>query len=132
LPGGAVDESPKRGCDDRQLQENRRDRMIFELRQYRLKPGQRERWVKWMEEKIIPYQVALGVVIIGSFIAEEDPDLYVWIRRFDSEQERQRLYAEMYESQTWLNEIKPVNDGMIIREKIQVTRLLATPKSVIH
>jgi hypothetical protein len=106
--------------------------MIFELRQYRLKPGQRERWVKWMEEKIIPYQVALGVVVVGSFVAEEDPDLYVWIRRFDSEQERARLYAEMYESPTWLNQIKPVNDGMIIREKIQVTRLLATPKSVIH
>ena len=106
--------------------------MIFELRQYRLKPGQRERWVKWMEEKIIPYQVALGVVVVGSFISEEDPDLYVWIRRFDSEPERQRLYAEMYESPTWLNEIKPVNDGMIIREKIHVTRLLATPKSVIQ
>lgn len=106
--------------------------MIFELRQYRLKPGQRERWVKWMEEKIIPYQVGMGVVVVGSFIAEEDPDVYVWIRRFDNEQERARLYAEMYESPTWINEIKPVNDGMIIREKIQVTRLLATPKSVIR
>ncbi|MGP1678719.1 MAG: NIPSNAP family protein [Burkholderiales bacterium] len=106
--------------------------MIFELRQYRLKPGQRERWVKWMEEKIIPYQVSLGVTVLGSFIAEDDPDLYVWIRRFDSEQERQRLYAEMYESPTWINEIKPVNDGMIIREKIQVTRMLATPGSVIQ
>ncbi len=72
------------------------------------------------------------MVVVGSFIAEEDPDVYVWIRRFDSEQERARLYAEMYESPTWINEIKPVNDGMIIREKIQVTRLLATPKSVIR
>ena len=106
--------------------------MIFELRQYRLIPGQRERWVKWMEQKIIPYQVSLGVVVIGTFIAEEDPDLYVWIRRFASEEERERLYAEIYESPTWLNEIRPVNDGMIIREKIQVTRLLATPKSVIQ
>jgi hypothetical protein len=106
--------------------------MIFELRQYRLKPGQRERWVKWMEEKIIPYQVGLGVVVVGSFIAEEDPDVYVWIRRFDNEQERARLYSKMYESPTWINEIKPVSDGMIIREKIQVTRLLATPKSVIR
>ena len=106
--------------------------MIFELRQYRLKPGQRERWVKWMEEKIIPYQESLGVAVLGSFVAEEDPDVYVWIRRFASEQERVRLYTEMYESPTWLNEIKPVNDGMIIREKIQVTRLLATPKSAIQ
>jgi len=106
--------------------------MIFELRQYRTKPGQRERWVKWMEEKIIPYQVSLGVTVLGSFISDEDPDLYVWLRRFDSEQERQRLYAEMYESPTWINEIKPVNEGMIIREKIQVTRLLATHRSVIQ
>jgi hypothetical protein len=106
--------------------------MIFELRQYRMKPGQRERWVKWMEEKIIPYQVSLGVTVLGSFIAEEDPDVYVWLRRFDSEQERQRLYTEMYESPVWINEIKPVNDTMIIREKIQVTRLLATPRSVIQ
>jgi hypothetical protein len=106
--------------------------MIFELRQYRLKPGQRERWVKWMEEKIIPYQVSLGAVVLGSFVAEDDPDLYVWIRRFESEEERVRLYAAIYESPTWVNEIRPVNDGMIIREKIQVTRLLATPKSVIQ
>ncbi len=106
--------------------------MVFELRLYRLKPGQRERWVKWMEEKIIPFQVALGVVVVGSFIAEEDPDLYVWIRRFDSEQARQRLYTNIYESLTWINEIRPVNDGMLIREKIQVIRMLATPKSVIH
>ena len=31
--------------------------MIFEPRHYRLKPGRRERRVKWMEENIIPYQV---------------------------------------------------------------------------
>ena len=106
--------------------------MIFELRQYRLKPGQRERWVKWMEERIIPYQVSLGVAVLGSFVAEDDPDLYVWIRRFASEEERERLYTAMYESPTWINEIKPVNDGMIIREKIQVTRLRATPRSVLR
>ena len=106
--------------------------MIFELRQYRLKPGQLERWVKWMEEKIIPYQVSLGVAVLGSFVAEDDPDLYVWIRRFASEEERERLYTAMYESLTWINEIEPVNDGMVIREKIQVTRLRATPRSVLR
>lgn len=105
--------------------------MIFELRQYRLKPGQRQRWVKWMEEKIIPFQVLKGVVVVGSFTADEDPDLYIWIRRFENEAERQRLYAEIYESAVWMNEIKPENDSMIIREKIQVTLMTPTPKSVI-
>jgi len=27
--------------------------MFFELRQYRIKAGQRDRWVRFMEEKII-------------------------------------------------------------------------------
>lgn len=46
--------------------------------------------------------------------------------------QRERLYARVYESPAWINKMKPVNDGMIIREKIQVTRLLATPKSMIR
>ena len=30
---------------------------FFELRQYRMRPGQQKKWVKFMEEEIIPYQV---------------------------------------------------------------------------
>ena len=58
--------------------------MFFELRQYRTKPGQREKWVKFMEEEIIPFQVSKGMVILGSFVGQEEDDLYVWIRRFES------------------------------------------------
>src|SRR2546430_14658850 len=53
--------------------------MLFELRQYRLLPGQRDNWVRYMEEVIIPFQVAQGMVLAGSFVAEEAPDLYGWI-----------------------------------------------------
>jgi hypothetical protein len=59
--------------------------MIFELRQYHIRPGQREKWVKCMEEEIIPFQVKMGMVILGSFVGEEDESVYVWIRRFESE-----------------------------------------------
>jgi hypothetical protein len=60
--------------------------VFFELRQYRTKPGQREKWVKFMEEEIIPFQVSKGMVILGSFVGQEEDDLYVWIRRFASEE----------------------------------------------
>jgi len=106
--------------------------MFFELRQYRIKPGQRDRWVKLMEEQIIPFQIAKGMVVIGSFVGQEDPDLYVWIRRFESEEERKQLYQAVYESNYWKNEITPQVDEMLDRESIQVTRLEATPKSVIR
>lgn len=104
--------------------------MFFELRQYRTKPGQRENWVKCMEEEIIPFQVSKGMVIVGSFVGEEEGDLYVWIRRFDSEDERKRLYEAVYESDYWKNEIAPKVPEMLDRDKIKVTRIQATPKSV--
>lgn len=106
--------------------------MVFELRQYRIKSGKRERWVKLMEEEIIPFQVLKGMVVVGSFIGQEEGDLYVWIRRFESEAERERLYEEVYESDYWQNEIRPQIDEMLDRETMQVTRLEATPKSVIQ
>ena len=106
--------------------------MFFELRQYRIKPGQREKWVKLMEEEIIPFQIWKGMVVIGSFVGQEESDLYVWIRRFESEEERERLYAEVYESDFWQNEISPQVGDMLDRERIQVTRLEATPRSVIQ
>jgi hypothetical protein len=106
--------------------------MLFELRQYRTKPGQRQKWVKFMEEVIIPFQVSKGMVILGSFVGEEEDNLYVWIRRFASEEERKQLYAAVYESDTWKNDIAPKVPDMLDREAIKVTRLEATPKSAMQ
>jgi hypothetical protein len=106
--------------------------MFFELRQYRTKEGQRENWVRFMEEKIIPFQIAQGMVVIGSFVGQEEEDLYVWIRRFESEEQREALYEKVYQSDYWKNEIAPLVGDMLDREKTLVTRLEATPKSVIQ
>jgi hypothetical protein len=106
--------------------------MFFELRQYVVRPGQQEKWVKCMEEEIIPFQVKMGMVVLGSFVGEEDPSVYVWIRRFESEQERKRLYDAVYQSDYWKNEISPRVGQMIDREQIKVTRIVSTPHSVIQ
>lgn len=106
--------------------------MFFELRQYRTKPGQRAAWVTFMEKEIIPFQVSKGMVILGSFVGQEEDDLYVWIRRFESEEERKRLYEAVYESDHWKNNIAPKVPEMLFREQIKVTRMEATPKSVIQ
>ena len=46
-----------------------------------------------MEEEIIPFQISKGMVVIGSFVGEQEDDLYVWIRRFDSEEQRGKYEA---------------------------------------
>ena len=106
--------------------------MLFELRQYRTRPGKSEEWVRWMEEVIIPFQISKGMVVLGSFTGEQEDDLYVWIRRFNDEEERKALYAAVYESDFWKNEIAPKVPEYLDREKTVVTRLNPTPKSVLR
>ena len=106
--------------------------MFFELREYRTHPGQRENWVKYMEEVIIPFQVAQGMVIVGSFVGNEEDDLYIWIRRFVSENQREQLYKAVYDSDTWKNDIAPKIPEMMDRSKIVVRRIEASPRSVIQ
>ena len=106
--------------------------MFFELREYRTKPGQRENWVRFMEETIIPFQTGKGMVIVGSFVGEEEDNLYIWVRRFASEEERERLYEAVYDSDTWKNDIAPSIPDMMIRDKIVVRRIESTPMSVIQ
>ena len=106
--------------------------MLFELRQYRCRPGKRDEFVRYMDETLIPFQVSMGVVVVGSFIDEEDPEGYVWIRRFASEQERELVYEKIYTSDRWNTEILPAVAEMVYREKSVISRLNPTPRSVIR
>ncbi|HUG16948.1 MAG TPA: NIPSNAP family protein [Thermomicrobiales bacterium] len=106
--------------------------MLFELRQYHVRPGQQERWVRCMEEEIIPFQTKMGMVIIGAFTGETDDSVYVWLRRFDNEQERERLYEAVYQSDYWKAEIAPRIPEMLDREQMKITRLNPTSRSVIR
>ena len=107
--------------------------MFYEFRQYTIKDGKRKEWVKFMEEEIIPYQVSKGMVVLGSFVDEEDDSTYYWIRRFKNEKERERLYKAVYESDYWKNDLLPqVKDLFVKGKKPVVTPLLPMPKSVLQ
>jgi hypothetical protein len=105
--------------------------MLYELRQYRMKPGQKDNWVKFMEEVIIPFQTDKGMTILGSWTGEQadDDDLFVWIRRFDDEDDRKRLYAAVYETEQWKTQIGPRASEMLDGSRTVVTRLNPTPRS---
>jgi NIPSNAP len=103
--------------------------MFYELRQYQATPGNRDALVTMMEEEVIPFQVSKGMVILGSFVAEEDDETYVWMRRFKDEAERVELYDAVYKSDHWTNEISPRIGKLLFRETMKITRLLPTPKS---
>lgn len=104
--------------------------MFYELRQYKVLSGKMEEWIQFMEETIIPFQVARGMVITGSYRGEADDSVYVWLRRFETEAERERLYGAVYDSDEWKQEIGPRVGTLIDRESIQVQRIVPTPRSV--
>ncbi len=106
--------------------------MFFELRQYRTLPGKRDEWVTFMEEVIIPFQVSKGMVICGSFRGETDESVYVWLRRFDNEAEREALYKAVYETDHWKTKIAPRVGGCLDRAAMVVTRIIPTAKSTVR
>ncbi|MGD3108925.1 NIPSNAP family protein [Streptomyces sp. YGL11-2] len=106
--------------------------MFYELRRYQTRPGRQDEWVRYMEEVVIPFQRAKGMTVTGSFIDEEDQDGYLWIRRFDDEAQREELYAAVYESDRWRDEIRPVVQELLIPEKSVITRAVPTALSALR
>jgi hypothetical protein len=102
---------------------------FYELRQYKVQPGKMNEWVKIMEEEIIPFQVSKGMVICGSFRGETEDSVYVWLRRFESEAEREAQYKAVYESDHWKNDIRPRVVPCLDLEANVVTRIIPTAKS---
>jgi hypothetical protein len=72
------------------------------------------------------------MVICGSFRGETDPSVYVWLRRFESEQQREVLYKAVYESDYWTEKIAPRVPEFLDRPNNVITRIVATPKSTVQ
>jgi hypothetical protein len=106
--------------------------MLFELRQYVVRPGHREEWVRFFEDEIVPFQTSKGMRIIGSWVGESDPEVFVWIRGFKDEADRIQLYQDVYESDEWKTRFAPRTGAMLDREKAKITRLEATPASAVQ
>ena len=104
--------------------------MFYELRQYDISEGKMDEWMGFMEQEIIPFQVSKGMVIAGSFRGEEDDSVYVWIRRFESEDDRARLYDAVYESDEWKNYFAPKCKDIIAG--VHVQRIVPGPMSVLQ
>jgi NIPSNAP len=105
---------------------------FYELRQYHVRKGKMNEWLKLMEGEIIPYQVAKGMLITGSWRGEDDDSKYFWMRRFKNEAERKRLYKAVYETDYWQNEVSPRVGKLLDRKKMVVTRVVPTAKSVVQ
>ena len=89
-------------------------------------------WVAFMETRVAPFMTARGMVIPAMFRGEEDENLHIWIRRFDDEAHRERLYSAVYESEEWQRDFKPTVRQLVDVEKTVVHRMTGTSQSPIR
>lgn len=102
---------------------------FHELRQYEVKPGKMDEWLELMEGEIIPFIASKGMVLTASFRGEEDQSLYFWIRRFENEEHREKLYEAVYESEHWKTVLSPKVGELLNREASIIQRVVPTSLS---
>ena len=121
---------------------------FFELRIYQVFPGKMEEWVTFMDKEVIPFQSEKGMRILGTFVLDSSEQFslengkrvvnptvggntYVWIRKFDSTKDKEKLYKLVYESEEWLTTFRPKVMRLIDLNTILVHNLSATQFSKI-
>ena len=122
---------------------------FFELRIYQVFPGKMQEWARFMDKEVIPFQISKGMRICGTFVLDSSDQFslenqqrimkskingntYVWIRKFDSEKDKEKLYKEVYGSEEWINSFRPKVTKLIDINSIIVHNLSATQFSKIR
>ena len=87
--------------------------MIIEMRTYKIKPGQRERFLEIFRTKSMPAHAEIGMRICGPFLSVEDEDSFFFMRGFPDLASREPMKARFYEGELWKHELESVLMPMI-------------------
>ncbi|HEY4114710.1 MAG TPA: NIPSNAP family protein [Rhizomicrobium sp.] len=91
---------------------------VIELRQYTLKPGQRDTLIDLFEREFVETQEAEGMDVIGIFRDEADADRFVWLRGFPDMESRAKSLAAFYGGPVWKAHRNAANATMIDSDNV--------------
>jgi NIPSNAP len=86
---------------------------VIELRQYTLKPGQRDVLIDLFDQYFVESQESAGMTIIGQFRDRQRPDRFVWMRGFPDMAGRHRALEQFYNGPVWAAHKTAANDTML-------------------
>jgi len=95
---------------------------VVELRQYTLRPGQRETLITLFDREFIESQEATGMTIIGQFRDLDRPDMFVWLRGFDGMDARKEALNAFYGGPIWAAHRDVANATMIDSDDVLLLR----------
>jgi quinol monooxygenase YgiN len=95
---------------------------IVELRQYTLKPAQRDVLIALFERHFIEPQEEAGAWVIGQFRDLDDPDRFVWLRGFADMPSRAAALQAFYTGGVWRAHRDAANATMIDSDNVLLLR----------
>jgi len=95
---------------------------VVELRQYTLRPGQRDVLIDLFDRELVESQEADGMAIVGQFRDLDDPDRFTWIRGFASMPARARALASFDGGPAWKAHSARANATMIDSDNVLLLR----------
>ncbi|MGH8027566.1 MAG: NIPSNAP family protein [Pseudoxanthomonas sp.] len=95
---------------------------VLELRQYTLKPGQRDVLIGLFDDKFVAGQEAAGMTIVGQFRDLDAPDRFVWLRGFAGMPQRKLALETFYGGPIWQANRTQANATMIDSDNVLLLR----------
>jgi hypothetical protein len=103
--------------------DNATDCRVVELRQYTLKPGQRDTMVELFDTHLVESQEELGMQVLGQFYDLDRPDRFVWLRGYRTMAERLAGLTAFYRhSAAWKTYGPATNATMIDTADVYLLR----------
>lgn len=65
--------------------------MFYEIRTEHARTGLGRELAHYMDETVIPLHQEMGMTVVASFTVVGDEDTFIWIRRFESAADRERV-----------------------------------------
>jgi hypothetical protein len=95
---------------------------VVELRQYTLRPGQRDTLITLFDERFVESQEDEGMTIIGQFRDLDREDMFVWVRGFPDTQTRARRLHNFYYGPVWKAYAGAANPTMLDSTNVLMLR----------
>jgi len=99
--------------------------MIVEVRRYRIKPGKRDEFIRFFENRSVPALLDHGMKVMGPLIDVENPNAFVFLRGFPSLEAREQMKDAFYGGKLWKDELEAIAMPMI--ESYDVVLTETTP-----
>jgi hypothetical protein len=95
---------------------------VLELRNYLLKPGQRDRFNAYFTEHFVDSQNVMGGYVLGKFGVDGEPNNFFWVRGFEDMKTRSAFLPAFYGGPVWKEFGPEANEMMIDSDDVYLLK----------